>query len=111
MQINQPKYLWSGTYGLPLPWDITELPLLDHKKNPDNIETKLESWEYGKVAMILHLGSYNTETPTIELLQNFVRQQNYQINPHSHEEIYLSDPNKTQVEHLKTIILYRLLNQ
>lgn len=111
VQTNQPKHLWTGTYGLPLPWDITEAPPIDQKKNPTNIEIKLETWEYGNVAMILHHGSYDTETKTIELLKNFVKQQNYQIAPNSHEEIYLSDPNKTQADQLKTIILYRLLNQ
>lgn len=108
-QINESKNLWRGTYALPIPFDTTELPVINKNKNPENIEIQLKVWEYNKVAMILHVGSYDSEKTTVEHLMSFVYQKGHQVIPDSHEEIYLSDPNKTKPEQLKTIILYRLL--
>lgn len=107
--IKQAKSTWRGVYALPVPFDVVTLPGIHHSKNPENIEIQLQVWEYQKVAMILHVGTYDTESESVELLQKYVQQNGFEIVPDSHEEIYLSDPNKTKPEQLKTIILYRLL--
>lgn len=107
--VEQPKHLWRGIYALPLPEDINKLPEISSNKIPEDLELHLENWQYGKVAMILHVGAYTAEHETVQKLFAYVQQQGLQILPGSHEEIYLSDPNKTEADKLKTIILYRLI--
>ena len=58
-----PKEAWTINIGLPIPEDTATL----HQKVP-NIEVKIETWDYGAVAQILHLGAYDQETATVERL-------------------------------------------
>ena len=88
---------WTHIIGLPIPEDTTSLP----QKVP-NIEVKIETWKYGTVAQILHLGAYDQERPTVERLQKFVEESGYQI-AGVHEEEYLTMPDAKVV---KTIIRY-----
>jgi len=88
---------WTHIIGLPIPEDTTSLP----QKVP-NIEVKIETWEYGTVAQILHLGAYDQECPTVERLHKFVEESGYQI-AGVHEEEYLTTPDAKVV---KTIIRY-----
>ncbi|NIM89776.1 MAG: hypothetical protein GTO17_02385 [Candidatus Aminicenantes bacterium] len=81
---TDPKEEWVGLYGLPLPESITELP-------PEVEGARIEYWEYGEVAEILHIGSYSEETPTIEKLHKFIKEKSYKI-AGPHEEIYLKGP-------------------
>lgn len=92
-----PKDQWTAHWAMPVPDDVTELP----QKQPET-EVRLETWEYGTVAQILHLGSYSEEAPTIEMLHKFIADQGYEI-AGDHEEEYLTSP-KAKV--IKTIIRY-----
>ena len=106
--IDQEKSDWSGFYGLPVPNTVeTLLPVKAEKLLPDTPVT-LETWHYGTVAQILHIGSYSQEYATVQKLLEFIKAKGYCAIADSHEEIYLSDPQKTAAEKLKTIILYRL---
>ncbi len=92
-----PRDQWTAHWGLPIPEDTTELP----KKVPEP-EVRIEVWEYGTVAEILHLGPYSEEGPTIQKLHQFIEESGYQI-AGVHEEEYLTRPDaKVQ----KTIIRY-----
>lgn len=104
-----PKSNWHGIYALPIPDDVTSLPEIKKDKNPDSIPLQINTWQYGKVAMILHIGPYQTEHTTIQTLLDFIATNNLSVIPGSHEEIYLSNPTQTAPEKLKTIILYRLI--
>jgi len=67
-----------------------------------NVEVKIETWEYGTVAQILHLGPYDQEYPTVERLHKFIADSGYEL-AGPHEEEYLTSPDaKVQ----KTIIRY-----
>jgi len=88
---------WTHIIGLPIPEDTTSLP----QKVP-NIEVKIEQWEYGTVAQILHLGAYDQERPTVERLHKFIEESGYQV-AGVHEEEYLTTPDAKVV---KTIIRY-----
>lgn len=92
-----PMEEWTHIIGLPIPEDTTSLP----QKVP-GIEVKIETWEYGTVAQILHLGAYDQEQPTVERLQKFIEESGYQI-AGVHEEEYLTSPDAKVV---KTIIRY-----
>jgi hypothetical protein len=67
------------------------------------------TWEYGEVAEILHLGSYETEPPTIERLQEYVAAEGYSVIG-DHEEEYLKGPGMMMVapKDYWTIIRYRV---
>ncbi len=92
-----PMEQWTHIIGLPVPEDTISLP-----QKVVGIEVKLETWDYGTVAQILHLGSYDQEQPTIERLHKFIDENGYQI-AGIHEEEYLTRPN---VKVPKTIIRY-----
>ena len=94
-----PMEQWTIITGIPVPEDTTSLP----QKVP-SVEVKLETWEYGTVAQILHLGGYDQEQPTVERLQKFVEDDGYQI-VGVHEEEYLTKPDAKVV---KTIIRYQV---
>jgi len=88
---------WTHIIGLPIPEDTTSLS----QKVP-NTEVKIEQWEYGTVAQILHLGAYDQEYPTVERLHKFIEESGYEI-AGDHEEEYLTTPDAKVV---KTIIRY-----
>ncbi len=92
-----PKDQWTIICGLPVPVDTTVLP-----QKVTGIQVKLETWDYGTVAQILHLGRYDQEYPTIERLQRFIEENGYRI-AGDHEEEYLTRPDAKVV---KTIIRY-----
>ena len=92
-----PMEEWAHIIGLPIPEDTTSLL----QKVP-GIEVKIETWEYGTVGQILHLGGYDQEEPTVERLHKFIEDSGYQI-AGAHEEEYLTTPDAKVV---KTIIRY-----
>ena len=92
-----PKEEWTHIIALPIPEDTTSLP----QKIP-GIEVKVETWEYGTVAQILHLGAYDEEGPTIDRLHQFIEDSGYEI-AGVHEEEYLTTPDAKVP---KTIIRY-----
>jgi hypothetical protein len=92
-----PQSEWTIITGLPVPGDTTTLS----QKVPGT-EVKLETWEYGDVAQILHLGPYDQEGPTIERLMRFIEENGYRISG-VHEEEYLTTPDAKVV---KTLIRY-----
>ena len=75
-----PKDEWTHIIGLPVPDDTTSLP----QKVP-GVEVKVETWGYGTVAQILHLGGYDEEGPNIERLHRFIEENGYDITG-MHEE-------------------------
>ena len=92
-----PKDQWTGIWGLPVPPGTSELP----QKSVD-FPVRLELWEYGTVAEILHIGPYTEEGPTIQKLHSFISDSDYKING-IHEEEYLTKPTSKVV---KTVIRY-----
>jgi hypothetical protein len=68
---------------------------------------KLEVFDEGFSAQILHLGPYSDEERSIVILNNFVEEQGYK-NRGYHHEIYLNDPNRTTPEKVKTIIRHQV---
>jgi len=92
-----PKDEWTHIIGLPIPEDTTSLP----QKVP-NTEVKIEQWEYGTVAQILHFGPYDQEYATVEHLHQFIEENDYKI-AGLHEEEYLTSPDAKVI---KTIIRY-----
>ncbi|MBI2869276.1 MAG: GyrI-like domain-containing protein [Chloroflexi bacterium] len=90
-----PKDQWTIVLGLPVPDDTTELPDAGRP-------VKVETWEYGTVAQILHTGAYDRETSNIQRLREFIEENGYEI-AGDHEEEYLTRPGAKAP---KTIIRY-----
>lgn len=101
------KEEWQGIYGVPIPNSIEKLP------EGTNKDMKISVWKYGKVAEILHIGAYGEETPTIEKLQNFIKNKGYKI-AGDHEEEYLKGPGmffKGNPKKYYTIIRYQIVKK
>ncbi len=92
-----PKDEWTHIIGLPIPEDTTFLP-----QKVADIKVKIETWEYGTVAQILHLGAYDQEYATVKRLHQFIEDSGYEI-AGIHEEEYLTSPDAKVP---KTIIRY-----
>lgn len=99
--LSTPKNEWVGLYALPLPDHVKELP--------SAVEgVRIEHWNYGEVAEILHVGSYSEEAPTIEKLHRFIEEKGYKI-AGPHEEEYLKAPGMgAKPSEYKTIIRYQV---
>jgi len=106
--LKRSKDAWEGRYGLPVPNDTESLPEIKKEKQVAGVNICLATWQYGFVGQILHEGPYSHEASTIERLHQHVLGQGYVAIPDSHEEVYLTDPNKTAPEKMKTILLVRL---
>ena len=94
-----PRSEWTAAWALPLPDGTTEVT----QKDPA-VPVVIETWEYGSVAQVLHLGTYAEEEPTIEKLHAFIAEQGLEI-AGPHEEIYLSRPGAANQ---KTIVRYQV---
>ena len=95
--LSAPREEWIGIWGLPVPEEAESIP----QANPD-VEVKLEVWEYGDVGQILHVGPYETEPGTIQILMDFLAKNGYEVSG-VHEEVYLTmpgaDPQKTLIRY------------
>lgn len=80
---------------------------VSRKKGLDTSKAELWSYEEGLCVQCMHLGSYDNEPATVELMHRFIEEQGYIpdiTDERPHHEIYLSDPRKTVPEKLKTVI-------
>lgn len=93
-------------------WAVAEAT---RKKKIDCSEAELLTIKEGLCAQILHVGPFDEEPATIEILRLFLDQNNYLIDIDNvnrfHHEIYLSDPRKTVPDKMKTIIRYPIASK
>ena len=77
------------------------------KKGLDCSRTELFTFEEGDCVQVMHIGSYDDESATIKLMDDFALDKGWQLDfsaTRLHHEIYLSNPRKTAPEKLKTVI-------
>jgi hypothetical protein len=104
------KSEWKWTMMIMQPEPVT-LDRFDHavatvreKKDPPGLaRLRLETYDEGLSAQVLHVGPYADEGPTIEKLHAFIDAQGCRRRG-KHHEIYLGDPRRSAPEKLKTII-------
>jgi len=102
-----PKEEWKGLYAMPVPPETAVLP---ETKTEPCLDMRLDVWEYGEVAEILHIGPYDREEPTVARLTSFIRDKGYTIIGDQEEE-YLKGPGmffKGNPDKYSTIIRYRV---
>ena len=71
--------------------------------------SKAEFWTYdeGLCVQCMHLGAYDDEPATVDLMHRFMDEQGYTLDitdQRMHHEIYLSDARKTAPEKLMTVV-------
>lgn len=77
--------------------------LIEKGKSPSVREVKLEDISEGLCVQMLHVGPYDKEGETVEVMQAFAEEQGFELHGR-HHEIYLSDPRRVAPERLKTIL-------
>ena len=104
------KAAWDWTAMIRQPPEVTPALLAEtvraacaKKELPAAAALRLEPFEEGRAAQVLHVGPYADEGPTIERLHAFVAAQGLALRG-KHHEIYLGDPRRAAPERLKTII-------
>jgi hypothetical protein len=105
------KSSWNWTAMIAQPEHVTKDLIskakaeLARKKKvvPAIDKVKFEAFEEGLSAEILHTGPYSEERTSIERLHKFIAESGHKPRG-KHHEIYMSDPQRTKPEKLKTIL-------
>jgi hypothetical protein len=104
------KDAWQWTLMIMQPEFVTEQMLakaigeLKAKKKTAGLDlVRLKTLQEGLSAQVMHIGPYAAEGPTIDRLHSFIKEKGCELRG-KHHEIYLSDPQRTPPEKLKTII-------
>ena len=77
------------------------------KKKTDFSKVEFFTYDEGLCVQCMHIGPYDDEPATVELMHNFMEEQGYELDitdERMHHEIYLSDARKVALEKLKTVI-------
>lgn len=85
-------------------WAIDEAT---KKKNQDFSKVEFLTYEEGLCVQCMHIGSYDNEPETVELMHKYMKENGYELDitdKRLHHEIYLSDPRRCDVNKLKTVI-------
>ncbi len=83
--------------------DQAAAKLLEKGKGAEVRDVKLEQVSEGQCVQILHVGPYEREPETIQVMKSFAAQKGLKLTG-PHHEIYLSDPRRVAPEKLKTIL-------
>ena len=108
---NKSKYNWISVIRLPefvdekvFEWACEEA---SKKKKIDTGKAKYLKIVESLCVQCLHTGSYDDEPKTLKLMNDFMVENGLQSDINDtrrHHEIYLSDPRKTEVSKLKTVL-------
>ena len=91
-------------------WAIKEAT---DKKKQDFSKVEFLSYEEGLCVQCMHIGSYDDEPTTINLMHKYMIENGYELDINHnrfHHEIYLSDPRRCDVSRLKTVIRHPIKN-
>ncbi len=78
------------------------------KKNPIIKQIKLQKFNDGLCCTFMHLGAYDDEPASFDLMNKFTESQGYVRAEKTHREIYLSDFRKVPPEKLKTVLRFKI---
>ena len=65
------------------------------------------TYDEGLCVQCMHVGFYDDEPKTVSLMHSYLKDNGYELDISDvrfHHEIYLSDPRRTDVSKLKTVI-------
>ncbi len=79
------------------------------KKDNDYIDRiRYEKVTEGLCCQMLHVGSYDSETASFDIMRQYCTDCGYERISQKHKEIYLSDPRKTEMDKLKTVLRFKI---
>lgn len=111
--IRQPEFVTENVFK----WACKELT---DKKGIDTSKAKFTEFKEGLCVQIMHIGSYDEEPKTMNIIEEYIKSNNLKNDIGSilddgivrrHHEIYLSDPRRTKTENLKTVIRIPVLRK
>lgn len=85
-------------------WAVREAA---EKKRQDFSKAEFFTCEEGVCVQCMHIGSYDHEPKTVEIMHEYAREKGYEpdfTDTRLHHEIYLSDPRRCSADRLKTVI-------
>jgi len=91
-------------------WAIAEAT---KKKKTDFSKVEFFTYDEGLCVQCMHIGSYDDEPATVELMHEFMTSEGYELDitdKRMHHEIYLSDARKVVSEKLRTVIRHPIKN-
>ena len=108
------EMLWTSMIRMPKfvtpeAFETVKEALAKKKPELDTSIARLETFNEGLCAQVMHTGPYDDEPATIQALKAFIDDSGYKLDlsdTRRHHELYMNDPRKTPVERLKTIIRY-----
>ena len=89
-------------------WALQEA---EEKKKQDFSGVEFLTIEEGLCVQCMHIGSYDDEPATVQLMHEFMEKEGYELDitdRRLHHEIYLSDVRKVALDKLKTVILHQI---
>lgn len=108
---HKENFRWISMIRLPdfvtrseFEWAVSEAA---RKKKEDFSAVEFFTYEEGLCVQSMHIGSYDSEPATVELMHSFAAEQGYRpdiTDKRLHHEIYLSDVRKVSPDKLKTVI-------
>lgn len=108
---NKDAFNWISIIRLPdfvtkkdFNWAIKEATT---KKKLDFSKVEFFTYNEGICVQCMHIGPYDDEPKTVELMDNYAKENGYEIDittKRYHHEIYLSDPRRCNSSNLKTVI-------
>ncbi|QMS85377.1 GyrI-like domain-containing protein [Candidatus Xianfuyuplasma coldseepsis] len=82
--------------------------IYDSKKNPRILDAVFEVIAEKESVQMLHIGSYDDEVHSFQLMDDFCIENNFVRMSNDHKEIYLSDPRKVEESKLKTVLRFSI---
>jgi hypothetical protein len=108
---DKSKYNWISVIRLPefvsndvFKWACDEVA---KKKNIETKNARYLKVNEGMCVQCMHIGSYDEEPKTLKLIEEFAEANYLKIDINDkrrHHEIYLSDPRKTEITKIKTVL-------
>lgn len=102
IMIRQPDFLTN---------ELFERFIIETKKKNPNVyldKIKYDIIKEGLCCQMLHLGSYDDEPASFEIMRQFCKDNEYERISQRHREIYLSDPRKAEPDKLKTVLRFNV---
>ena len=100
IMIRQPDFVTKEVFDLAM--EMTK------KKKPNKLldDVVFGEIEEGMCVQMMHIGPYDDEYKSFEVMKEFIKDNNLVIKSLAHREIYTSDVRKTAPEKLKTVLRY-----
>jgi hypothetical protein len=102
IMIRQPDFLTN---------ELFERFIAETKKKKPNVyldKIKYDTIAEGLCCQMHHLGSYDDEPTSFEIMRQFCIDNGYERSSLRHREIYLSDPRKIETGKLKTVLRFNV---